>query len=343
MAEKSWTQKENHTFPVTLKHPDGLVHVKPSQTSGYKVSVELFNPELCISKKEWETLYPLGLIEKILNVKGPQWLCDEIMRDEDPKYVQHNLKYSILSYVSEESFRNKRVLDFGCGAGSSTMILSRMFPHTEIVGVELEDRLLCVAKLRSQHYKCNNVRFTLSPPSGENLPNGLGDFDYVILSGVYEHLLPNERKTLLPKIWLHIKPGGILFINQTPHRYFPIDFHTTGLPFINYLPDKIAFQVVKRFSKKVRPEETWNTLLRRGIRGGTDREILHILNTTSQKPILLEPERMGIRNRIELWHSLSSPRLFAVKKALLICLKAFKSITGITFTQHIDLAIKKSH
>ena len=38
-------------------------------------------------------------------------------------------------------------------------------------------------------------------------------------------------------IWAHLKSGGVLFLNQTPHRYFPVEHHTTNLPMINYFPD----------------------------------------------------------------------------------------------------------
>jgi len=328
---------------ITLRHPDGLVHVEQLKTGKKKISVELLNKKVFMPRSTCETSYPVNLIEQIMNVKGLGYLCDEIMRDEDPMYVQHNLKYDILSYVSEDSFDNKRILDFGCGNGSSTMILARMFPNSEIVGVELEGKFLSIAKVRAKHYKFDNVSFIPSPDS-DNLPSELGDFDYVVLSAVYEHLLPNERKNLIPKIWSHLKPSGVLFVNQTPYRYFPIESHTTGLPLITYLPRKATLHLARRFSKRVSHDDKWETLLRRGIRGGTAKEIIKILSRTSQKPVLLEPDRIGIKDRIDLWYQLSSAvRLPILKKFLKCCLKAFKLISGIIITPSLSLAIKKSH
>lgn len=330
-------------MPTILRHPDGLVIVEQLKTGKKKISVELLNKEVFMLRTTCETSYPIDLIEQIMNVKGLGYLCDEIMRDEDPMYVQYRLKYNILSYVSEDSFDKKKVLDFGCGSGASTMILARMFPNAEIVGVELEDEFLSIAKIRAKHHKFDNVRFIASP-DGDNLPFGLGNFEYVVLNAVYEHLLPNERKNLLPKIWSHIKPGGIMFINETPHRYFPIEAHTTGLPLINYFPPKVALYLARRFSRRVRPDESWETLLRKGIRGGTVKGIMQILNTTSQKPILLEPKRLGIKDRIDLWYQLpNTARLSTLQKFKRFCLKALKFMTGITSTPCISLAIKKSH
>src|SRR4051812_19084126 len=94
-----------------------------------------------------------------------------------------------MGYVDAEAFRGKRVLDFGCGAGASTLVMSRLLPPCEIVGVELEERLLRLARLRAEYLRKPGLRFFESP-SGTALPAGLGTFDYIVLSAVYEHLLP---------------------------------------------------------------------------------------------------------------------------------------------------------
>jgi hypothetical protein len=40
--------------------------------------------------------YPHELIEHVLRVKGPGSLCDELRRDEDPSYVEADLRDGIL-------------------------------------------------------------------------------------------------------------------------------------------------------------------------------------------------------------------------------------------------------
>ena len=46
----------------------------------------------------------------------------------------------------------------------------------------------------------------------------LGTFDVIMFSAVYEHLLPEERRSVLPQIWGALRPGSALCVNQTPHR-----------------------------------------------------------------------------------------------------------------------------
>lgn len=304
--------------------------------------MEARKPGVFIPVPACETSYPLELIRRILAVKAPAHLCDEIARDESPGYVQRSLRYALLSYVSPEELRGKTILDFGCGAGASTVVLGRMLPETQIVGVELDEKLLSVARLRARHHGLRNVSF-FSSPGAVTLPPQVGEVDHAILSAVYEHLLPRERRTLLPRIWARIRPRGILLINQTPHRYSPFESHTTSLPLINYLPDGLALFVAKRFSKRVNPDSTWESLLRRGIRGGTVREITGILRETCAKPVLLKPGKLGSRDRIDLWFRLSSAaRLPASKKALATVLKALSAATGVTLTPELSLAIQKS-
>jgi len=193
----------------------------------------------------------------------------------------------------------------------------------------------------ARFYDAQNVSFAHNP-NGGRLPDNIGEFDFIILSAVYEHLLPDERKTLIPVVWSHLRPGGILFVNQLPHRYSPIEAHTTGLPLINYLPDVWAAYVARRFSDQIADDEAWETMLRRGIRGGTATEILDRLGESPNPPTLLEPSRLGINDRVELWCAVSSgSRWPKIKSGVKVALKAFRRATGITFVPVLSLAIQK--
>lgn len=179
-------------MPITLQHPDALVNVDELPNRKRQIAVHLSHPSTFMQHPSCETSYPVELIDLILRVKGPGFLCDEIMRDEHPLYVRMHLEKAILGYADESRFAHKRILDFGCGSGASSMILSSLFPTAEIVGIDLMGDLLSIAKARAQHYGFNNVTF-LQSPSGAELPEGIGIFDFVVLSAVYEHLLPDER------------------------------------------------------------------------------------------------------------------------------------------------------
>ena len=316
------------------------ITIEPVDGGGFKIEIFPQDPDVFLAKRECVTAYPIELIERILKIKGPYGLCDEILRDEKPEYVRISLKYDLLSYVDKAAFDGRRILDFGCGSGASTAILGRMFPNSRIVGLELNAPLLEIAQARAAHYQLSRVTFQHSADP-TSLPEDLGEFDFVLLSAVFEHLLPQERQTLFPKLWSLVKPGGVLFINQTPYRYFPVETHTTGLPLINYLPDRAAHRVAKRWSRRHLEKADWPELLRGGIRGSSVREIMGILKDNGQNAVLLKPAYLGIKDPVDLWHVKIDRSKYPALKELYAVLARLLYYCGITLLPHVSIAIQK--
>lgn len=318
-----------------------LVTINEKPDSSREISV--FRDSISTTPiSRWVTHYPIDLIEKILRVKGAKYLCDEIRRDEDDSYIRKSMEVEILGYVKPEEFVKTRILDFGCGSGSSSLVLARMFPDADIIGCELVKDFVEIARERAKFHKMDQLSFLLSP-DGNHLPENLGKFDFIVLSAVFEHLLPSERLQTLPLLWDCLKENGILFISETPYRYSILESHTTGLPFLNFLPDKLAYQFAIRFSSRIDKNENWETLLRRGIRGGTDKEILKILRPLKGSPEVLKPGNLGISDRVELWHQLpSSSRFSKVKQIMYLLFKIYLRLTGHVIVPQLSLAIKKT-
>ena len=305
-----------------LKNRDAVVNV---EEKGEKrlIHVECGGDSSPVSDT-WETSYPIELIEHVLRVKGPASLCDEIRRDEDPLYVQHRLNWDILGFVDGGAFSGKRVLDFGSGSGASSMVLARLLPaDAKIVGVELVPEFADLARSRARYYGVDDRVTYLLSPGGDALPDDIGMFDFIVLSAVFEHLLPDERVALLPLLWSHLKPGGVLFLDQTPYRWFPVEMHTTGLPFINYFPRKMALAYAQHFSSRVQRDESWPTLLRRGIRGGTESEALKIVNEGERGD---QPAALFSRDRRSHWPVVSNVQWVAET--------AYKKDDDVVFQNH---------
>lgn len=332
-----------------IKHPEAEIRILNLPNGKRQVTINPQNHWINEKDRCFETAYPIDLIQKVLNVKGPFSLNDEIRREEDPLYTKACLECDILGYLPETAFKNKRILDFGCGAGASSMVLARMFPETEIVGIDLSEQLLSLARARAQYYQYNNMSFFCSPTS-KTVPQNMGKFDFILFSAVFEHLLPEERAPLLEQIWSLLNPGGVLFINQTPYCYFPFEGHTTHLYFVNYLPDKMAHFYARKFSKRVRGGETWNHLLRQGIRGSCPREIGRILKNSDVcfQPSFLKPSRLGLHDRIDVWYAgyavyiaYKYPKVKMIQLVLKYAAKLIYIVSGIVFLPTVSIAIKK--
>ena len=327
-----------------IRCPEGDVWVHALADGKRRVELRPTDASMYIPRRTVDTSYTDEMLLSCLEISGFCWLCDEIARDEDGSSVDKALSLSVFGFVPKEKFAGRRLLDLGCGSGSSSAVLARSLPDTEIVGVELNARLLKLAQARMVHHGIRNVRFQASP-CGTRLPENIGTFDFIVFSAVYEHLLPNERVELMPHVWAALRPGGVLFINQTPHRYFPIDTHSSGLPLVNYFPDRLAHWAVVRFSKRgaINKSPVWEEHLRGGLRGATEQEILRTLTQGSTgRAVLLGPCIPGVNDRVDLWFRGLSPRHGSVKQILKLILKTVYRVTGSVVTPNLAVAIQKS-
>ena len=324
---------------------DHRVTITPRAKGRRRVSVEALRGDEYRTRATWETAYSDELVRVIANAKGPGSLCDEIRRDEDPNYLRRHLELTVTAHVDPAELAGAEMLDFGCGAGASTVILASLLPRTKITGVELRSSNLEVARARAEFYGLKHTRFLVSP-AGSALPEGIGPFHAIMLSAVFEHLLPAERKALMPALWRLLAPGGVLFIDETPARWFPIETHTTGLPLINYLPDRLAERYARRFSGRVRRDATWEEMQRDGIRGSSVKEILSSLPADGARPMLIEPRRLGVNGSLDLWIRgyAAGGRGWrgAVKRGAAAALAvAARSVDGASLVPYLSLAIRK--
>ena len=142
----------------------------------------------------------------------------------------------------------------------------------------------------------------------------------------------------MPQLWSALKPGGILILDQTPYRWSPVEGHTTGLPLLNYLPDRLAHWYARR-SRRARPSDEWRDLLRKGIRGGSPPTILRELGSAGGAPRLLAPQRYG--SRVELWYEMSVSKRPSRAKAVARGAASALAKLGYEVVPTLSLAIAK--
>jgi 2-polyprenyl-3-methyl-5-hydroxy-6-metoxy-1,4-benzoquinol methylase len=329
---------------VQLGSDQGQVVIRPEKDRSFLVTLEPRDPSLFIPRLRCRTTFSPDLIEYLLERVGFPWLCECIARFEDPESVPGVLKSQVLSYFAAADFKGRRLLDFGCGAGASSLVLGAMLPETEVIGVELGPEKVEIASRVGSFRKLSNVRFLCSP-AGDRLPDGIGQFDFVMLSAVYEHLLPNERRTVMPLLWSVLRPGGAILINQTPYRYFPYEHHSTGIWFVNYMPDVLAHFVARHFSRRnaaINRSRDWNTHLRGGLRGGTEWELIRNLtrgNTSEAR--ILQPGQNGLRDRADYWLSCTSQRYRTPKGWLAAVFRLTDRLWGTVPSVNLDVVIQK--
>jgi SAM-dependent methyltransferase len=226
----------------------------------------------------------------------------------------------------------KRLLDFGCGTGSSSVVFAEA--GATVTGLEPDVISLDVAEQRvadlglSDRIQLHAIPYLAGADA--RLPLASDQFDVAMLMGVLEHMLPAERGQCVREIHRLLKPGGTIVIYDTPNRFFPFDHHTTQLFGIGFLPMRLAYWYACKRGR-IDKSSGFTGFLRRGATGisrGT-------LDRLFQKPAWVlrsEREDHAVANELAwaatkapLWHRLRDAELRAKRPARVV-VKLLKAI-----------------
>lgn len=148
-------------------------------------------------------------------------------------------------------FAGARILEIGCGTGSSTVALAAYGESVLACDVHLPS--IDVARIRvKEDGFAHKVTFLPLEPGLTELKKFSASFDIVVLYGVLEHMLPHEREETFEAIWPTLRRSGKVVVYETPNRLWPKDRHTTDLLGWSWLPPNLALRYGKwrgRFDK----------------------------------------------------------------------------------------------
>ena len=210
--------------------------------------------------EEHDTHY-VGFVEAVRECKPGKWLCEELER-ADRIYERERL--FLHEYLD---LKKKRVLDFGCGTGASSVIWARMGAG-EVVGVEPERELAEAARVRVREDDLGDRVHIYHVEDTTRLPFGDSEFEVSICNAVLEHIPPRDRAKYIREIWRVTEPGGCLYITETPNALWPRDTHTTKLWLVPYMPLPLArWYSIRR--GQAEHGVGYEELVSRGIRGLT--------------------------------------------------------------------------
>jgi 2-polyprenyl-3-methyl-5-hydroxy-6-metoxy-1,4-benzoquinol methylase len=137
--------------------------------------------------------------------------------------------------------RQANILEIGAGTGSSTVALAEQ--GARVTGIDILEEGIAVAKDKCRRF---DVEADLIVGNFlEYLPDDNQRFDAVVFFASLEHMLPEERLQALPRAWEMIRPGGYLIIIEAPNRLWYYDWHTSLLPFFQWLPQELALQYME--------------------------------------------------------------------------------------------------
>src|SRR6478609_2186475 len=96
--------------------------------------------------------------------------------------------------------RPTRVLDYGCGVGSTSPLLQTVLGADSVLGLDISTEEIALAKRQSNPALSFATIDEFSPQ---------GDVDVAYCNGVFHHIPPDQRAEALASIYASLRPGGL--------------------------------------------------------------------------------------------------------------------------------------
>jgi SAM-dependent methyltransferase len=93
------------------------------------------------------------------------------------------------------------ILDYGCGVGDTAALLRSAFDSHSVLGLDVSERSLQIAKTRNQTKGCDFKGFAEHSPDG--------DMDLAYCNGVFHHIPLAVREAAVQYVYRCLRPGGL--------------------------------------------------------------------------------------------------------------------------------------
>jgi ubiquinone/menaquinone biosynthesis C-methylase UbiE len=99
----------------------------------------------------------------------------------------------------------RRILDLGCGTGSTTLLLKRAFPYSEVIGLDLSPYMLVVADYKAKKEGLN-IQWRHGLAEKTEFPDA--SFDLVTISLLFHETPPAISRKILRECFRLLTVGG---------------------------------------------------------------------------------------------------------------------------------------
>jgi len=198
-------------------------------------------------------------------------------------------RYAKRPIADEESYQKKlqitrryfspemKVLEFGCGTGSTAILHSPYVKH--IHAIDISPNMIAIANEKAKAKEINNLTFEVS--TIEAFESEKASYDMILGLNIL-HLLENEDQ-VVAKVYELLKPGGC-FVTSTPciadsMKFFkfiaPIGEFFGFIPFVKVFSKKHLMKVL--FDAGFTTDHEWQP--------GTSREAFLVLKKSDSKSV----------------------------------------------------------
>lgn len=157
-------------------------------------------------------------------------------------YLKHN--------TVDEMFKDKVVLDIGCGAGGKTIYYASKGVK-EITGIEILEKYRNEAENLAKNYNLQD-KFKFVQGDASNMPFEDEIFDTIIMNDAMEHV--DQPEMVLKECYRVLKKNGKLYLNFPPYNH-PYGAHLSdaiGIPWVHvFFSEKTLINTYKELVKNL--------------------------------------------------------------------------------------------
>jgi len=147
-------------------------------------------------------------------------------------HPDHLATIATLFGIAPPSVEGCRVLELGCGDGGNLIPIAFALPKSSFTGIDLSGSAINRGQKLIEAVGLGNIR--LQQLDVMDLTAQFGEFDYIIVHGLYSWVPPHVREQILNICKSHLAPNGIAFIS---YNAFP------GCHLRNMLREMMLFHV----------------------------------------------------------------------------------------------------
>jgi SAM-dependent methyltransferase len=153
----------------------------------------------------------------------------------------------LFTYLRARGADALTVLEVGCSFGHVTEYLAEQPEVARIFTFDTDPAFVAMMRTKIEEQALTKVAEVVHLGNDETrrLPYPDGAFDVVLAIGVVEHLPPRNRRAQVDEYYRVLARGGHIAVLDTPNRAFPVETHSVGLPFVQWLPARLAYQYAR--------------------------------------------------------------------------------------------------
>lgn len=152
-------------------------------------------------------------------------------------YVEYEWRHSRHTFEGlEEPVAGRRVLEFGCNYGATSVVLGMM--GARVTAVDVDAGCVQLAQVNAERYGvADRVEF-LHVPDTMRLPFPDRHFEMITCNSVLEYVPHGILEQVQRELDRVLKPKGLILVLGTSNRLWPKEIHSNRW-FVNYLPRAI--------------------------------------------------------------------------------------------------------